>query len=167
MFAQYPFTTTPEPIYAHNCHTGMSEDFQKCDRNIHKIFSDEGPKLLHVKFFAIHEWIIVFKLYSVLVVPDRLGVILLLKFKSFFFSPTCSSFEMDQRFTKIYQRILCDHFSRKGPTKSKDIILLRQQPPHPHPSKVVVPIPDSYLVPLLFMHCVHFNCIGKCVSRVS
>jgi hypothetical protein len=32
-------------------------------------------------------------------------------------------------------------------------------------SKVVVPIPNLYLVPLLSMHCVHFKCIRECVSR--
>jgi hypothetical protein len=31
--------------------------------------------------------------------------------------------------------------------------------------KVVVPIPKLYLVLLLSMHCVHFKCIGECVSR--
>jgi hypothetical protein len=29
----------------------------------------------------------------------------------------------------------------------------------------LVPIPELYLVPSLSMHCVHFKCIGKCVSR--
>jgi hypothetical protein len=32
-------------------------------------------------------------------------------------------------------------------------------------NKVVVPIPDLYLVRRLSMHSVHFKCIGECVSR--
>jgi hypothetical protein len=32
--------------------------------------------------------------------------------------------------------------------------------------KVVVPIPNLYLVSCLSMHCVHFKYIGDCVSRL-
>jgi hypothetical protein len=32
-------------------------------------------------------------------------------------------------------------------------------------TKSSVPIPNLHLLPLLFMHCVHFKCIGECVFR--